>query len=196
MKACCGDLHRPLHAFLPVQFPKIRYLVFRGAGVCRLRLCIVELPGILIKFKILQHVLQASDTNDIHIPHDSPLRCICLGQYALFYPDRRPADARRERADFYKLKKLDFDEPDTETFTALPLAIKVGRAGGILPTVYNAANEEAVAAFLAGKTGFLDIAELIAGAVDHSTNVADPDVDRILDAEKAAREYVRSRIDR
>ena len=71
-------------------------------------------------------------------------------QYALFYPDRKSADAARPRADFYKLKTLDFDEPDTETFKALPLAVKVGRAGGILPTVYNAATEEAVAAFLAG----------------------------------------------
>ncbi len=117
-------------------------------------------------------------------------------QYALFYPDRRPADPQRQRADFYKLGRLDFDEPDTETFTALPLAIKVGKEGGILPTVYNAANEEAVAAFLAGKTGFLDIAGLIAQAVDGCTNVADPDVEQILDAEKAARELVRSKIDK
>lgn len=115
-------------------------------------------------------------------------------QYALFYPDRMPADSARPRADFYKLKNLEFDEPDTETFTALPLAIKVGRAGGILPTVYNAANEEAVAAFLAGKTGFLDISELIAEAVSACTNTEDPDVDRILEAEAQARELVRSRI--
>ena len=115
-------------------------------------------------------------------------------QYALFYPDRMPADSARPRADFYKIKNLDFDEPDTETFTALPLAVKVGRAGGILPTVYNAANEEAVAAFLAGKTGFLNISELIAEAVSACSNTDDPDVDRILEAEAQARELVRSRI--
>ena len=115
-------------------------------------------------------------------------------QYALFYPDRMPADSARPRADFYKIKNLDFDEPDTETFTALPLAVKVGRAGGILPTVYNAANEEAVAAFLAGKTGFLNISELIAEAVSACSNTDDPDVDRILEAERQARELVRSRI--
>ena len=115
-------------------------------------------------------------------------------QYALFYPDRMPADSARPRADFYKIKNLDFDEPDTETFTALPLAVKVGRAGGILPTVYNAANEEAVAAFLAGKTGFLNIGELIAEAVLACSNTDDPDVDRILEAEQQARELVRSRI--
>ncbi len=115
-------------------------------------------------------------------------------QYALFYPDRMPADSARPRADFYKLKNLDFDEPDTETFTALPLAVKVGKAGGILPTVYNAANEEAVAAFLAGKTGFLNISEMIAEAVEACENTEDPDVDRILEAEKYARELVRSKI--
>ena len=115
-------------------------------------------------------------------------------QYALFYPDRMPADSARPRADFYKIKNLEFDEPDTETFTALPLAVKVGRAGGILPTVYNAANEEAVAAFLAGKTGFLNISELIAEAVSACSNTDDPDVDRILEAERQARELVRSRI--
>lgn len=115
-------------------------------------------------------------------------------QYALFYPDRMPADSARPRADFYKIKNLEFDEPDTETFTALPLAVKVGRAGGILPTVYNAANEEAVAAFLAGKTGFLNISELIAEAVSTCSNTDDPDVDSILEAERQARELVRSRI--
>ncbi len=115
-------------------------------------------------------------------------------QYALFYPDRMPADSARPRADFYKLKNLDFDEPDTETFMALPLAVKVGKAGGILPTVYNAANEEAVAAFLAGKTGFLNISEMIAEAVEACENTEDPDVDRILEAEKYARELVRSKI--
>jgi len=115
-------------------------------------------------------------------------------QYALFYPDRKRADAARPRADFYKLKTLDFDEPDTETFKALPLAVKVGRAGGILPTVYNAANEEAVSAFLAGKIGFLDICDLISAAVEAGKNINDPDVEQILEAERAARELVRSKI--
>ena len=96
--------------------------------------------------------------------------------------------------DVLSFPNLDFDEPDTETFTALPLAVKVGRAGGILPTVYNAANEEAVAAFLAGKTGFLNISEMIAEAVEACENTEDPDVDRILEAEKYARELVRSKI--
>ncbi|MBR6258405.1 MAG: 1-deoxy-D-xylulose-5-phosphate reductoisomerase [Lachnospiraceae bacterium] len=115
-------------------------------------------------------------------------------QYALFYPDRKHADAARPRADFYKLKTLDFDEPDTDTFTALPLAVEVGKAGGILPTVYNAANEEAVAAFLAGKTGFLDISEMISEAVESCKNIEDPDVEQILEAERSARELVRSKV--
>ncbi|MBR3103280.1 MAG: 1-deoxy-D-xylulose-5-phosphate reductoisomerase, partial [Lachnospiraceae bacterium] len=82
-------------------------------------------------------------------------------QYALFYPDRMPLRVPRKRADFYALKSLTFEEPDMETFTGLPLAIRAGKTGGTLPTVYNAANERAVALFLDGRIGFLQIVELM-----------------------------------
>ncbi|MCR5251149.1 MAG: 1-deoxy-D-xylulose-5-phosphate reductoisomerase [Lachnospiraceae bacterium] len=111
-------------------------------------------------------------------------------QYALFYPDRRPADASRPRADFCALGKLCFEEPDTETFRALPLAVRAGKTGGTMPTIFNAANEEAVAHFLAGRISFLRIVELIEEAMDAHVPVTDPDVDRILEAEKEARESV------
>ena len=63
-------------------------------------------------------------------------------QYALYYPERRflPGD----RLDFTKLKEITFDEPDMETFRGLKLAYEAGKAGGSLPTVFNAANELAV----------------------------------------------------
>ena len=64
-------------------------------------------------------------------------------QYALFYPDRRPMDAKR--VDFTALRSIDFSVPDLETFTGLALAYEAGRIGGSLPTVLNAANEKAVA---------------------------------------------------
>ncbi|MBR5421106.1 MAG: 1-deoxy-D-xylulose-5-phosphate reductoisomerase [Lachnospiraceae bacterium] len=115
-------------------------------------------------------------------------------QYALFYPDRRPAEESRPRADFYTIRQLDFSEPDTETFRALPLAIEAGRSGGILPTIYNAANEEAVAAFLQGRTGFLAITDLIEGAMKALKNIPDPGVEQILEAEKEAREWVERHI--
>ena len=111
-------------------------------------------------------------------------------QYALFYPDRMPLRVPRKRADFYTLKSLTFEEPDMETFTGLPLALRAGRTGGSLPTVYNAANERAVALFLEGRIGFLEIVELIEKAMDHHTVVENPDVDQILAAEKETYEYL------
>ncbi len=112
-------------------------------------------------------------------------------QYALFYPDRLPAAEERPRVDFYQLGHLDFSEPDNESFPALSLALEAGRKGGSLPTVFNAANEEAVALFLKGAIPFLSISELIAGAMEAHKNIADPDVDAILGAEEEARRRVR-----
>ena len=111
-------------------------------------------------------------------------------QYALFYPDRMPLRVPRKRADFYALKSLTFEEPDMETFTGLPLAIRAGKTGGTLPTVYNAANERAVALFLDGRIGFLQIVELIEMAMEHHTVVENPDVEQILAAESETYEYL------
>ena len=111
-------------------------------------------------------------------------------QYALFYPDRMPLRVPRKRADFYALKSLTFEEPDMETFTGLPLAIRAGKTGGTLPTVYNAANERAVALFLDGRIGFLQIVELIEKAMEHHTVVENPDVEQILAAESETYEYL------
>ena len=111
-------------------------------------------------------------------------------QYALFYPDRMPLRVPRKRADFYVLKSLTFEEPDMETFTGLPLAIRAGKTGGTLPTVYNAANERAVALFLDGRIGFLQIVELIEKAMEHHTVVENPDVEQILAAENETYEYL------
>ncbi|MBR3524538.1 MAG: 1-deoxy-D-xylulose-5-phosphate reductoisomerase [Lachnospiraceae bacterium] len=114
-------------------------------------------------------------------------------QYALFYPDRLPAGEERPRVDFYKLGQLDFSEPDRESFPALDLALKAGLSGGSLPTVFNAANEEAVALFLKGRISFLSISELIESAMEAHNNTADPDVDTILAAEAEARRLVREK---
>jgi 1-deoxy-D-xylulose-5-phosphate reductoisomerase len=76
-------------------------------------------------------------------------------QYAFSHPRRW--DAPVPPVDFTKLGRLDFAEPDYETFGCLMLALEAGRAGGTMPAAMNAANEIAVAAFLAGECGFLDI---------------------------------------
>ena len=84
-------------------------------------------------------------------------------QYALTYPERMASTLAR--LDFARLGALTFEEPDTKTFRGLAIAIEAGRAGGTAPCVMNAANEIAVAAFLAGSIGFLDIYDIIEQAL-------------------------------
>lgn len=109
-------------------------------------------------------------------------------QYALFYPDRRPMDT--ERVDFFRLKQLTFEEPDTDTFRGLALAYQAAERGGTLPTVFNAANEKAVALFLQKKITFLQIPELIEGSMENHRVADDPTVEQILDAEAETYEYI------
>lgn len=84
-------------------------------------------------------------------------------QYALSYPDRW--DAPVAPVDFAALGRLDFEEPDHETFPCLGLALEAGRAGGTMPAVMNAANEAAVAGFLDGRIGFNDIPRVVEGVM-------------------------------
>ena len=114
-------------------------------------------------------------------------------QYALTYPDRLPLDI--PEVDLFALGRIDFMRPDTETFRGLPLAYRAAHAGGTLPTVFNAANEEAVAWFMKDRIEFLDLYELIESAMDAHTVIPDPSLDVILETEKWAREYVRARIE-
>ncbi|MDE6738067.1 MAG: 1-deoxy-D-xylulose-5-phosphate reductoisomerase [Lachnospiraceae bacterium] len=112
-------------------------------------------------------------------------------QYALFYPDRRPMDT--ERVDFFRLKQLTFEEPDTDTFRGLALAYQAARRGGTLPTVFNAANEKAVALLLQKKITFLQIPDLIEGSMENHRVVDDPTVEQILDAEAETYEYIKQK---
>lgn len=112
-------------------------------------------------------------------------------QYALFYPDRRPM--QENNIDFFKLGRITFEEPDMEVFTGLKLAYEAFRAGGSMPTVFNAANEKAVNLFLQDKIGFLDIPELIGACMQNHHVIADPTVEQILEAEAACYDYIESR---
>lgn len=109
-------------------------------------------------------------------------------QYALYYPERRYLPG--ERLDFKKLTEIAFEVPDMETFRGLPLAMEASRRGGSMPTIFNAANERAVAAFLDEKIGFLDIYTLIEEAMAAHQIKEHPDLEQILDAEKEAWEFV------
>lgn len=109
-------------------------------------------------------------------------------QYALFYPDRRPMPGKR--VDFYELGSITFEKPDVETFKGLKMARDALREGGSMPTVFNAANEKAVALFLDRKIRFLEIYDLIQGAMEHHKTVKNPSVDEILEAEAECYEYI------
>lgn len=110
-------------------------------------------------------------------------------QYALTYPERRPlAGARLNLA---ALGKITFLDPDPENFPALRLADRAGRAGGNLPTVFNAANEEAVARFLNHELSYPGIVEAIEAAMDRIRYIGDPDLTQILETEAETREFLR-----
>lgn len=102
-------------------------------------------------------------------------------QYALFYPDRRPMDA--PSLDFYELAQITFEKPDTETFRGLALAFDAMRAGGSMPTVYNAANEKAVSLFLNHQISFLQIGELIEECMARHQLIINPNIGQILETE-------------
>ena len=112
-------------------------------------------------------------------------------QYALYYPKRRnlPGD----RLDFWKLTELTFEQPDLETFYGLRLAYEVGRAGGTMPTVFNAANERAVSLFLDRKIKYLEIPEIIHYCMDAHKRKEAPTVEEILSAEAETYEQIESR---
>ncbi len=111
-------------------------------------------------------------------------------RYALFYPDRK-RQISGERLDFRTLKSITFEEPDMETFFGLRLAYEAGRIGGSMPTVYNAANEWAVAEFLKGEIGFLDIPAIIGEAMKQHTPVGNPSLNEILNIEQQTYDFVK-----
>mgnify|MGYP002685893728 CR=1 FL=1 len=112
-------------------------------------------------------------------------------QYALYYPERRFLDT--QHLDFRKLNQITFEKPDMINFRGLALAYEAGRKGGNVPTMFNAANELAVAMFLDRKIKYLDIIDIIEQTMTNIEYIDNPDVKQILDTEAAAYEFIRSR---
>lgn len=112
-------------------------------------------------------------------------------QYALYYPERRYLPG--ERLDFAALTQITFEKPDMETFYGLKLAFEAGHRGGSLPTVFNAANELAVAMFLDRKIRYLQIPEIIQACMENHKNIEDPTVEQILKTEKETYEFIKNR---
>lgn len=103
-------------------------------------------------------------------------------EYALFYPERRSLSG--DRLDFSKLSQITFEKPDYKVFRGLSLAIEAGKTGGTMPTVFNAANERAVAKFLKGEIKYTDIVRSIEKCMDAHKVFAHPDLEEILATEQ------------
>ena len=112
-------------------------------------------------------------------------------QYALYYPERRVLSG--ERVDFGKVAQITFENPDMDNFIGLKMAYEAGRIGGSMPTVFNAANERAVAKFLDRKIGFLDITDIIQYCMKEHKKIENPSVNEILEIEQWAYELIENR---
>lgn len=112
-------------------------------------------------------------------------------QYALYEAQRNvmPGD----RLNFAALKQITFEAPDLNTFRGLALGYEAGRQGGSVPTVFNAANEWAVARFLDRKISYLDIIRIIEDALSVHQKIEHPDLEAILAVEAETYRYLESR---
>lgn len=106
-------------------------------------------------------------------------------QYALTFPKRLPSPI--PKLDFWQINSLTFEAPDTETFKGLKFAFEAGKIGGTMPCVFNAANEAAVAAFLAGRIKFLQIYDVIENALNVRPALQNPSLEILLAEDAAAR---------
>ncbi len=109
-------------------------------------------------------------------------------QYALLYPNRDTLDT--QRVDFFALGQMTFEKPDMETFRGLPLAYRALSCGGNMPTVYNAANEYAVAKFLAHQISYLDITKMIEQSMEQIALIKNPCLEEILYTEQETYRYL------
>jgi len=113
-------------------------------------------------------------------------------QYALGYPQRLANSF--PRFSFTDYPSLSFEQPDLTTFRNLQLAYDALAAGGSAPCVLNAANEIAVAAFLQGEVGFLEMSDVVEHALSSVEHVAQPDLEALFGLDTLAREAARSRV--
>ncbi len=108
--------------------------------------------------------------------------------YALTYPDREVSGS--QRLDLIKAAQLTFEEPDTDKFPCLKIAMDAAKAGGTYPVTMNGANEMLVSAFLEGRISYLDIPRIIDRIMQEHKVQYDLSLDVILEADKLARQAV------
>lgn len=112
-------------------------------------------------------------------------------QYALNYPER--GNLIINQLDLFKVSKLTFEKPDLKTFEGLKLAYDAGKAGGIMPTIYNVANEVSVNLFLNNKIKYLEIVDIIKDCLNAFKNQSITSVETILEAEANVKKYIEAK---
>lgn len=147
----------------------------------------VEKIEVLIHPESIVHSLVEFVDGSVIAQLGEPDMCLPI-QYALTYPSRMAGIAPRLRLE--EMGKLTFERPDLQTFRALPLAYEVARTGGTAAVVFNAANEAAVEEFLAGRTKFVNIIELVEHCLDKHDMKTTVSLDELLEADAWARRQV------
>jgi len=148
-----------------------------------------EKISVVVHRESISHSLVEYCDNAMIAQMGVPDMCLPI-QYALTWPQRVASTATKPY-DIWNSGSLTFGAPDLETFRCLALALEAARTGGTAGAILNGANEAAVAQFLAGEIGFLDIGDKVATAMDAVSVRQDPTLDEILEADHAAREAVR-----
>lgn len=151
----------------------------------------VDMIDVLIHPESVVHSLVEFVDGSVVAQLGAPDMCMPI-QYALTYPQRMRGIS--EHLDLGKLGSLNFHKPDYDKFRSLKLCFEVAKCGKTAPAIFNAANEEAVAAFLDGKIKFHQIIELIERALNASDTASDPCLEHLIAADAWARSYVRKYI--
>ena len=115
-------------------------------------------------------------------------------QYAICYPDRIEG-IKTDSFDFAKVGTMTFEEPDFNKFPLLKLAVECGKKGGTYTVCLNAADEEAVYAFLDGKISLGEISYIVSDMIQHHKSVSNPDIDEIFEIDRQVREETRRLIE-
>jgi 1-deoxy-D-xylulose-5-phosphate reductoisomerase len=115
-------------------------------------------------------------------------------QYALTYPERH--DCELPRLDLTAVSALHFESPDVDRFPCIALAYRALETGGTLPAAMNAANEEAVNAFIEGRLGLTEIPQIIETVMNSHSNGPVSNIETVLSADRAARLLATKEIER
>ncbi|MBQ8325147.1 MAG: 1-deoxy-D-xylulose-5-phosphate reductoisomerase [Clostridia bacterium] len=144
---------------------------------------------VVIQRESIIHSMVQFEDNAVLAQMGVPDMRLCI-QYALTYPER--TESPSGELDLFQVGKLTFFRPDTETFPLLQLAKDTILKGGNLPAAMNGANEEAVGRFLKGEIGYTRLFDIVISATENADFVEHPSLAQILEADTAAREYVRA----